>query len=258
MRKYISFLLLFCTLLLLCACASPAPGVTDNPPEQTSPSAPDIPTPIQPDMFQHSPLYISDYSTDEILLYFNEVCLDAEINNSGDPSKLQKWTMPIYYYVYGDYTDEDMAVLTSFVDWLNTVDGFPGIYEASNDEQSNFNIHFCSLSEMVSQMGDWTSGMDGAVTFWYTDHEIHNAIICYRSDIDQQVRNSVILEEIYNGLGPIQDTDSRSDSIIYSGYSTPQNLTAIDELLLQLLYHPQLTCGMDRAQCEAVIRQLYY
>ena len=90
------------------------------------------------------------------------------------------------------------------------------------------------------------------------DHEIHNAIICYRSDIDQQVRNSVILEEIYNGLGPIQDTDSRSDSIIYSGYSTPQNLTAIDELLLQLLYHPQLTCGMDRAQCEAVIRQLYY
>ena len=68
----------------------------------------------------------------------------------------------------------------------------------------------------------------------------------------------MILEEIYNGLGPIQDTDLRSDSIIFSGYSTPQHLTAVDELLLRLLYHPQLTCGMDSAACQSAIRQLYY
>ena len=68
----------------------------------------------------------------------------------------------------------------------------------------------------------------------------------------------MILEEIYNGLGPVQDTSLRSDSIIYAGYSTPQSLTAMDELLLRLLYRPELVCGMDAQQCEAVIRQLYY
>lgn len=260
MRKCLSVLPLLCALLLLCACAAPSHSGTENSPEQSSPSEPGTSSPShsQSDTPQHSPLYIPDVSPDEILLYFNEVCLDAEIGNGGDFTKLQKWASPIYYCIHGDYTAEDMAVFTSFAGWLNTVDGFPGIYEASTADQSNLNIYFCSISEMVSRMGDWTYGLDGAVTFWYTNHEIDNAIICYRSDIDQQIRNSVILEEIYNGLGPIQDTSRRVDSIIYSGYSTPQSLTAIDELLLRLLYHPQLTCGMDSAQCETVIRQLYY
>ena len=70
--------------------------------------------------------------------------------------------------------------------------------------------------------------------------------------------DSVILEEIYNGLGPIQDTDLRPDSIIYSGFSEPQSLTDVDELILKLLYHPQLLPGMNADECETVIRQLYY
>ena len=106
-------------------------------------------------------------------------------------------------------------------------------------------------------MGDSFVGTDGAVTFWYENDVIYNAIICYRSDIDQYTRNSVILEEIYNGLGPIQDSLLRADSIIYSGFSQPQQLTDMDWLILRLLYHPQMRCGTDGAQCEAVIRQLY-
>jgi hypothetical protein len=38
----------------------------------------------------------------------------------------------------------------------------------------------------------------------------------------------------------------------------PQSMTEVDELILKLLYHPQIQCGMDAQQCEAVIRQLYY
>ena len=96
------------------------------------------------------------------------------------------------------------------------------------------------------------------MTFWYLDNKIYQENICYRKDINQYTRNSVILEEIYNGLGPVQDTSLRTDSIIYAGYSEPQELTEIDKLLLTLLYHPKIECGMDAAQCEAVIRELYY
>ena len=68
----------------------------------------------------------------------------------------------------------------------------------------------------------------------------------------------MILEEIYNGLGPINDTWERMTSVIYGGYSIPQSLSEEDKLILKLLYHPMMECGMDAAQCEAVIRQLYY
>jgi hypothetical protein len=59
-------------------------------------------------------------------------------------------------------------------------------------------------------------------------------------------------------LGPIQDTGLRPDSIIYQEYSEPQELTEVDELILKLLYHPDILPGMNAAQCEEVIRRLYY
>lgn len=207
---------------------------------------------------EHSSLYIPGISADEVIQYFSEVCLDAEFINSGDPSFLQKWVVPIQYGIYGSYTQEDIAVLTDFVQWLNMLEGFPGIREAGDGEIENLRIYFCDQQEMLSRMGESFYGLDGAVTFWYDFNEIYDATICYRMDIGQYTRNSVLLEELYNGLGPIQDTDLRPDSIVYSGFSEPQELTQMDELILKLLYHPSLQCGMDAEECAEAIRQIYY
>ena len=111
---------------------------------------------------------------------------------------------------------------------------------------------------MLDILGDNFVGCDGGVTFWYNGlNEINDAIICYRTDIPQDVRNSVILEEIYNGLGPVQDTWQRPESLIYAGYSTPQWMTNTDKAILQLLYHPDIACGMNATQCAEVIGMLY-
>ena len=67
-------------LLLLCGCTQQSPA--DEPP-------PTVPL--------HSDLYLPGLEVDEVLTYFNEVCLDAEITNSGDPSRLQKWDAPLRY-----------------------------------------------------------------------------------------------------------------------------------------------------------------
>ena len=223
----------------------------------TEPEPTSIPTEPTTEL-EHSELYIPDLSVEDVIRYFNEVCLDAEFVNDGDPSVLQKWTVPIYYILHGEYTSEDLQTLSSFADWLNTSDGFPGIYETQDPTQANLRIHFCLKEDIPIYMGEDYVDLDGAVTFWYSDNEIYDAIICYSTDINQYVRNSVILEEIYNGLGPVQDTSLRSDSIIYSEFSDPQSLTEIDELLLKLLYHPRMQCGMDSVVCETVIRKLYY
>lgn len=206
----------------------------------------------------HSPLYIEDVSVEEVITYFNEVCLDSEITNSGDPSLVQKWTSTIFYHLHGDYTAEDVQVIESFTAWLNTVEGFPGIEESSYPENAVMDIYFCTQDDIVNRMGDQYRNTDGAVTYWYEDNEIYTAIICCRDDVTQHLRNSVILEEIYNSLGAIQDTVLREDSLIYQYYAEPQALTEVDELIIKLLYHPDIECGMDAAECEAVIRDLYY
>ena len=271
MRNHI--LILLC-LLLLTGCTPSEPAPTQIPTVvETIPAATEIPTtaptdaptetptevPTEaPTLSSHSELYVPGVEVDDVITFFNEVCLNAEFVNSGDPSYLQRWNAPISYRIYGDPTAEDLAKLEEFTGWLNTIFGFPGIYEAGEDDYVNLRIHFCDRETLLDLMGDHFWGTDGAVTFWYEDDVIYDAIICIRTDLDQYLRNSVILEELYNGLGPVQDTDLRPDSIIYSPYSEPQSLTDIDELILKLLYHPDLRCGMNAAECEAVIRQLYY
>lgn len=206
---------------------------------------------------EHSELYIEGVSVEEVIEYFNEVCLDAEFVIEGDPSVLQKWESPIYYSIDGYMTGEDEQTLEGFVSWLNTVEGFPGMYEGTADS-SDMQITFCTQEDLLAIMGDNYVNTDGAVEFWYMDDVIYSAKICYRTDIDQMIRNSVIIEEIYNSLGPIQDTWLREDSVIYAGYSTPQQQTEIDELIIRLLYSEDMKCGMNKAQCEEVIRRLYY
>ena len=207
---------------------------------------------------KHSEFYISGVSVEDVILYFNEVAFGAELINSGDPYRLQKWNDSIYYFINGECTQEDSETLLKFTNWLNTIEGFPGIYETKDFTKTNLNIYFGNQETMLAIMGNEFSGVDGAVTFWYTDDIIDRATICYRTEIDQYVRNSVIIEEIYNGLGLIQDTSLRKDSIIYSEFSMPQELTKIDELLLKLLYSKELKNGMSAKECEEVIRQLYY
>ena len=263
MAKKATLLLLISLLIFLFACSDRS----YSPPETFFEATTEFPTEAATTAVTteatkpaplHSPLYIEGLEVEDVIRYFNEVCLDAEFVNSGNASLVQKWSVPIRYSIEGMPTDEDMAVLNDFTDWLNSIEGFPGISLAADPTQANLRIHFCTQQELLQLMGDNYRGLDGAVTFWYNNNHIYDAIICYRTDLEQTVRNSVILEEIYNGLGPIQDTQLRSDSIIYSGYSEPQQLTAIDELILRLLYHPQIRCGMDVAACEAVIRLLYY
>jgi len=234
------------------------PPVTDPPatePPVTEPPVTEPPVTEPP----HSQLYVPGVSVEDMIRYFNEVCLDAEYSSGpGNASLIQKWDIPIYYMLTGSATDADLQVLTGFVTWLNTIEGFPGIHETEDAAKANLKIYFCTKQELIDRMGANLRDADGAVTFWYNDNKIFDEVICYRTDIDQTVRNSVILEEIYNGLGPAQDTDLRRYSIIYSGFSQPQQLTKVDEAILKLLYHPDILPGMNAAECEAVIRQLYY
>ena len=235
----------------------PTEPSTAEPTQTTQTQAPTQPE--EPEKPTHSPYYISGVDTDTMLRYFSEVALDAEFINSGNATLVQKWNDSVRYLLIGAPTEADRAAVAAMASSMNGISGFPGMYEVSDPGSANLEIHFVSEDEMINILGDNFYGCDGGVTIWWNgDQQIYKATICIRTDLDQYVRNSVIMEEIYNGLGPIQDTELRSDSLIWSGYSTPQSMTQVDMLIMKLLYHPNIRCGMNAQQCEKVIRELYY
>lgn len=233
------------------------PKTTIAPEATTAPETTAVPE-ITTAEEMHSELYLPSLSLNDAVRYFSEVCLDAEFVNAGDPTRLQKWATPIFYMLSGSPTAEDIAVINKMASFLNSVEGFPGISQTNDPNTANMKIYFCPANEFSVIIGHNCDGNDGYVTFWYSNDEIYDSVICIRNDIGQELRNSVIMEEIYNSLGPIQDTSLRSDSIIYSGFSAPQKMTDIDMLILRLLYHPSIRCGMNKEECKQIISEIYY
>ncbi len=251
--------------LLLCACDNGLSTV--SPPTQTTGTVTSTtqattttvmttsttPLPPPPEIL----LSLDGIPLDGIFGWFEEVCLDVEYSYGGNDSCVQKWTVPIRYSVDGTPTEEDIHALERIADVLGGIQGFPGIAPAGSDEQANLTIWFCSGEQLVETLGDpFTPDLYGGTRFWYTDNAIYEGVICCREDIDQFTRDSVIVEEIYNLLGPIQDTETRNDSVIYQYSNENTELSPIDLLILQLLYHPTVECGMTADKCERVIDAL--
>lgn len=210
----------------------------------------------------HSLYYNEKYSVNQVVEYFNDVVSGTEYSTGDGDSKLvQKWVEPIYYEIHGNAADEDLQVLEQLFSQLNEVEGFPGIYPVGEGQIANLKMSFYDREGLQTDFGEFLNyeEADGAVQYWYnTDlNDIYEGRIGFRTDISQEVRNGVLLEEVVNGLG-IQDTLLREDSIVYQAYSDVQELSDMDWLLIRLLYHPDMKCGMTMDECRQVIERLYY
>lgn len=270
---FVGFLVILITVLS--ACQTQAPAVTTpisaQPTETTVESIPieppteptEPPTePTIPTEPEHSSLYIPGISKEDMQTYFNEVVLNMEYSDgTGDSSLVQKWYAPIRYITEGEPTPEDMAVLEDLFAKLNEIPGFPGIYPADDPMEYNLTLSFLDGTAFQTAFSDLIQGetADGAVRFWYytLSNEIHTGHIGYRTDISQNVRNSVLPEEIINLLG-ISDSVLREDSIVYQYSSDALELSDVDWTILKLLYDPAIECGMDETACREILEQLYF
>ena len=263
---------LLLTLSLL-ACGGPAAHITTAPPQTTVPAttAPAVtapPTTVPPTTVPpttaplHTDLYLEGCYPEQLLRYWEEVVLNVEYNDgTGNPDRVQKWLSPIRCRIEGEPTQEDRRVLEDFFQQLNQIPGFPGIHMAEEGQPENLTLSFLCPDDFRDRFSHVVNGEDawGATEFWYyTDtNEIYTACIGYRRDIDQASRSSILLEEIVNTLG-ITDTVLREDSIVYQYSNSNLALSDVDWLLLKLLYHPAMECGMDAAQCLPVLQELYH
>ena len=228
-------------------------------PETTVPPEATVPPTTAP---LHSELYLEDCSLEQLLEYWDEVVLDVEYTEGdGDFTLVQKWLAPISCRILGAPTDEDLQVLETFFAQLNGIPGFPGIRMAEEYEFTNLSLSFLGPEDFRNGFSDVVHGEDawGAVQFWYwTDtNEIYDARIGYRTDIPQTERNSILLEEIVNGLG-LNDSLLREDSIVYQHSNDNLELSDVDLLILKLLFNPAIRPGMNADECHEVLAELYY
>ena len=204
------------------------------------------------------------YTLEEVTAFFAEVALNSEYYTGEEDanSVIRKWTEPIRYYIYGDFDESDEEIISDFYAQISAeISGFPGAERVYSEEESTLTMGFIAEEDFQDEMGQYVDyeTVDGCVTFWFDTgiYSIINEVIGYNNGMMPEERRSVILEEIYNGLGLVNDTDSREDSLIYQYGSETEEMSPVDRALLYLLYLPDMECGMGYEECAEVIADHY-
>lgn len=180
------------------------------------------------------------YTADQIINYFCDVALGAEYGDAGE--NVIKWVEPFTYYIEGEATDADLAQINALIEAINRVPGFPGMSEAGSAESADLTIHFVDADGIIAATGN---SYNGYVNIWWSDYCIENGDIYYRTDITQELRNAVIVEELCQSLGLLTDTYDHPESIFYQYHTDAAWPTTLDWAVIQLLYRSEITPGMD-------------
>ncbi len=234
---------------------TPIPTETEAPTPSPAPTETATPTPT-PDRFAPA-IDTYGYAVNDIIEFFCDVALHSEYGDADGASiPLRRWSSPIQCYIAGTPTDADRTMLTTLFEEMNRTIGFPGIREATSETDANLVIHFLGGDEYNTLAADHVNELsDGFVTCWYdTVTNLYNeGVIAICLDPEQNIRNSVILEELMQSTGLFNDSYLHDDSIFYQDFNAPQWPTELDFIIFRLLYHPALSPGMTAEECAELI-----
>ena len=173
MKKNLLTALALLTALTLCACGILPPAQealtetleaqTETAPETFSETLPETAqTETEEPIVQTAEeerLFLPDVSPELMTEYFEEVVLRTEYSTGdGNPSLVQKWEMPIHYRIYGEPSEQDLAILENLFERLNAIHGFPGIGPAAEERVENLSIYFAQPKEFDEIFSDFLNG----------------------------------------------------------------------------------------------------
>lgn len=165
----------------------------------------------------------------------------------GGAHKLARWEEPIRIFVGGSPTRADRETIEDFILQLAyRVPTMPNVTVVGNRADANMFIWYGPLDEMSQHVTNYPEGNWGAFTYWYRSYRMVKAEIGIASDVtNQRERNHLVMEEIVGALGLTNDHEVFSDSILYQRWTTTQELSEVDWLMLNMIYHPDVAPGWD-------------
>ncbi|HHU06847.1 MAG TPA: DUF2927 domain-containing protein [Clostridiaceae bacterium] len=188
--------------------------------------------------------FIDRKAFDAAFLYFGEVALKAEFDDTGE-GILHRWEQPVKVEVKGNATVEDLEVLDRIIAELNAIGSLPPVSRV--EKGGNYIFTFSLLDDMAEAVSGYVDGNWGFVSiYWDRLGEITSAEAAIAIDVmNQEERNHIILEEFVQGFGLLNDAYDYEESIFQQEWTVSQDLMPIDWAVIRLAYHPVLSSGLD-------------
>lgn len=205
---------------------------------------------------------------------FLKIALRLEIKNGAEvteglPHQLTRWRDGIRYAIGGDgYQPEDVEKIVRFLRRLSNIAGID-IALAEHSEDVNYRIIFVGpktrrdLQEKLSKtkskaaewIRSWVSNIDRPCSgYMHHNHdgEFIKSQILIKAEVSGAFREGCFHEEITQTLGLKNDHPDVRPSIFNDDQEFIR-LTAHDEYLLRILYHPRLQAGMTAEEVAPLL-----
>ncbi len=193
----------------------------------------------------------------DVVDYFKEVALGFEFGNASRITR--KWEVTMKIYVEGNASDELLAELDKIIAELDelTTDDF-SIEFVDNFTESNYHIFFGSSSNYAAlypRIANLVESNWGLFSLYWDEANQLNRGHMY---VDTRRANAVeqkhlLREELTQSLGLAVDSNKYRESIFQAAWTRTTSYAEIDKELIRLLYHPDMTSGLNRFTVEPVL-----
>ena len=195
-----------------------------------------------------------------IIRYFKDIALGFEFGGGDDIT--QKWNSELRIFIGGEPNAELIGELERIKTEINELatDGFY-INIVNDPLQSNYYIFFGSgnkYAEMFPGLSDFVNTNWG---LFFISSNDQNQITSGHMYVDITKANLVaqkhlLREELTQSLGLAKDSPRYTESIFQSLWTTTTEYASIDKELIRLLYHPDMSVGLNENQVDIVLRKI--
>ncbi len=191
---------------------------------------------------------------------FDVSALSMEYPGAGDAQgHLIRWGSSIRVYIEGKPTKKDKETInTMLLNLALRVPDMPNVTLTTNKSASNVQIYFVPMKQLKNYVPGYVEGNWGMFHYNYSNWTIKDAQIGIATDVtDQKSRNHLIQEEFFGALGLLNDHYLYSDSIVYQPWTTVQQPSEVDWLMLNMLYSPLVSPGIEKNEIHRIFKNAW-
>ena len=172
-------------------------------------------------------------------------------------SKLHRWEDTIKICVTGSPSKDDLKQLNAFIMEIAThCPNMPNIRIVKNEYEANVTVYYGPLKTLASHVDYYHEGNWGAFSNHYTSHVLDNGKVGIATDKNTTAsKRHLLREELVGVFGLLNDHYDYSDSILYQKWTTVGQLSEVDWLMLNMLYDPDLKCGMSADEAYKILHE---
>lgn len=200
------------------------------------------------------------FSTEELTDGFMKTVFGLEYRSwSWQPYLVKKYVIPVRFYIHNHARKNRKQVIQSFIQSLEGNIRGLSVSMAARPEDANFHIYVVDRDQYrdVVRSNIYENSRADApgrclVRVVSDSRGISRSSAVIVSDEGDFLFRRCLVEEVLQGLGPMNDDDSLAHSV-FNDRSRHSRFTTFDRFILNMLYHPSIRPGMTPKQVEPLL-----